>query len=89
MSKNQQQENKNSMGVAIGLHAVNQAINIGQACQNIIDSIRADWTERAKLQFLNRGFKEDAAKTAAENLWKTGDIDTEPEIAVDDYLTGN
>lgn len=75
------------MGVVIGLQAANQTVSIGQACQSIIDSIRVDWTERARLHFLKRGFKADAAKASAEELWVHGDIDTEPEMAVDDYLT--
>ena len=59
---------------------------VAQTCQTIINSIRAGWTARAAEHYMLRGYSEEAAMRAAEVLWKTADIDLEPEEAVDNEL---
>lgn len=59
-------------------------MNVSQACKNAIDGIRKDWERRAASHYIYRGLGEKAAISAAEKLWKTANLDIEPEEAVDD-----
>jgi hypothetical protein len=58
-------------------------MNIGQACKNAIDGIREGWTSRAASQYEYRGMGKKEGREAAEKLWRTADLDIEPEEAVD------
>lgn len=56
---------------------------ISDLCTAAITSLRTEWTSRAAAEYMSRGgLTEQQATQAAEELWRTGDIDMEPEDCV-------